>query len=1424
MLATIFIMLRWIAQVRAVSDRITLNFTDGNIVEYDVSRKVISASEFLSGFRRFYGDINTVTKNSTVTMECSSQMFNMIDKLINEENIENYEEIVREFNINIICEFLGILDYLQYDYEVSGIIHKRLVEHIFPRIVFSVTNEEQRSAYIESSNEYIKEEIKNQIRLILPLYLQRYKLGLQKEENMAVIYKDVENKNQKEVLELIEFSELRVHPGALDSDIEEEMNIDKNQRLGVLLWMFDVYYFEISTLDLSGHILTNGLMGQLSAMRRLKTLNLRECSVKLGNNYDWIETGFKALENLDISGVKIDENIACALSKIENLRKLKLRECSVKLGNDYDWMRTGFKALEDLDISGMKLEEAFAGILCRITSLKKLNMEKCFIKPESSLEFIRKQKDLKELRISRNYLSEEYLNIIFSHENIKILDMDCCVVDDMYIYGGKIESTEMLKVLNGRKIYIEEREMIITISKTDDEYRLKNWKTYNSRLMFFSDDGEMKVNLSIDDTGSDALKGRTKTWRLSELNGSQVFVKDNKEIRIVIPQTSSIMEGLKEFTRGDVYFTGKDNGKMNFLDVMKSKGFMKNVVEYNCGQVYFGDKQIEMILSHKGLMKLNMRQCGLESKAIMKIKDKSTLMELDLSNNNIIGENDMIHIIKECPNLRKLNMSKCRMLVTGDFEGILVLENLEELNIGGNKLNPKYIKYIFKHKKLLRLNLEGCGLIEDNLKGIEDLEGLKELFTGDNLISRRDLDRIFKLEELEVLNMSKSGQFNIRYNRKVNINGIKGLCKLKVLDLRNNRLYEENINEIFELKELRDLRMEDYWIRCGMLRNISNLINLEKLSMRKFEIDENDMEGITNLKNLKELNMFVCNLSGEKAFDNIGKLNNKLAVLKFEKGAIFNSVIIKKLAELTNLRELQFVNNNTSFAILCDVLEKLTCLRVLDIGTIDASELIEDKKFPSGSLSRLEILKLRYTHVSNEFFKGPSNLVNLKELINLREFSLTCSKGNNIKKSSILDISVFPSGLRKLKVSGKHSCPFDLQCISRKEAVEIFENLEELELCNIENISEGIVGEINNCTKLRKLMLRMNDSSSPKYDLKGISDIVTLEELVLEEVDLRSEDIVQLSCLKQLRRLEILHCDLNNKYLNEIGKLKSLEVLNIEGNFITHSMNEILKLKNLREFVANDIRFDYDKEGDFELVKGFEKLECNKWEIYKDDNRIEHGNANFKDVLEKMGKEATMNNWKGVTKLRSIYIKIDSVIFLAISSKLVSIESIRLYLANKLRIGEGETEILNRCQMIREITLVDNTDRAFLPLSIVINIIRDNLFLQKVEMSVDELNIDLANLLSECAYLHSIDLHVKKYTDGFFETLLKKPKESMLKFVDIYYFNHKRVNRKEEPISFSYNNLDRRERIIKYMTEEDVDAIIRAGEENVCTDVYFYTV
>ncbi|KAI5179473.1 hypothetical protein PAEPH01_2653, partial [Pancytospora epiphaga] len=445
MLLTMFIVMKWITQVIATSNEmtLTLTFTDKDKVEYKTSRKSVSESDFIVSCRHF-NEINTaVIDKNTVAMCCSSQTFSVIDRLLGDGDTVSLEDIVGEFTLNVVYELLEALEPLLYKDNVKGLIYERLIEHILPRIVFSVTSEEQRDEYIENNKKCTEGKIENQIKLIFPLYLQRYHLGICVEENIAVLYKDDENKNQEEILNSIEVSGIKILPGVLNNDIKEKVKTDEEQRLGILLWMFDICYEEV-ILDLSGYVLTNGQMGQLSAMEGLTALNLSKCSVNLDEGYNWIGTGFKALEELDISGVK--------------------------------------------------LENAYTRILYEMTGLKKLKMEKCFIRPEINLEFIKKQKKLEELRIGGNNLSEEHLNIIFSHEGIKTLDMYACSVERMYIYGGKIENLDVLKIFNDGKISIEENIIRITLPETNDESHLEKLEAYNGCLIFFGNNGNTEVS------------------------------------------------------------------------------------------------------------------------------------------------------------------------------------------------------------------------------------------------------------------------------------------------------------------------------------------------------------------------------------------------------------------------------------------------------------------------------------------------------------------------------------------------------------------------------------------------------------------------------------------------------------------------------------------------------------------------------------------------------------------------------------------------------------------------------------------------------------------------------------------------------------------------------------------------------------------
>ncbi|KAI5176525.1 hypothetical protein PAEPH01_2333, partial [Pancytospora epiphaga] len=476
--------------------------------------------------------------------------------------------------------------------------------------------------------------------------------------------------------------------------------------------------------------------------------------------------------------------------------------------------------------------------------------------------------------------------------------------------------------------------------------------------------------------------------------------------------------------------------------------------------------------------------------------------------------------------------------------------------------------------------------------------------------------------------------------------------------------------------------------------------------------------------------------------------------------------------------------------------------------------------FPLVTLHKLEILNLSCTHVSDEFVKRLSNLVNLREL------TLICLRNYDAHKSFDLDISVFPSGLQKLKVLGECYFPIALHCSRKQDVTKIFENLEELCFVHMGDVSEGIISEIKNCIKLRKFQLLTHyHLNSFNCDLKGIERIVTLEELMLT-VDLRSEEILGLACLKQLRRLYLVWCDLNNKYVNEIEELKSLEVLDIHGNItISQSMNGILRLKNLRKFIAGGIRIVYDKKGDFELIRGFEKLVYSEWEVYKNNECIRYNDAGFDDIIVEMRKEATLNNWKGVEVLNNRRIIMNSAIFLAISSKLVFIKRISLYLDDELRTNIEDMEMLKNCQMLKEVTLMNGTTEGAFLSSTVINMINDKSLLQIIIVPINELNIDFANLLLKCENLYEVKICFKKNTEGFFATLLKKSKESALRDVEVYYVDNEKMRNIEKEINFSTSD-DRawKEGIRKYLSKEDANAFIEARGEDVrvkvclCTD------
>ncbi|KAI5169815.1 hypothetical protein PAEPH01_1020, partial [Pancytospora epiphaga] len=568
----LFALFKWMLVVKGL--KIKLKFTDERVIEYAMSDKMINASNFISASISF-NKRETGKENALISMRCNSKTFIMIERLVKKENKSSWEELAREFaepKALLMC--LWAIDYLCYKEETRGEMYERMVEHILPRIVLWET---EKKAIVEliDYGEYIFIEKTRVCAPIVEACLRRYGLGIRMDDEIAIVCKDRENIYRKEITENFKFRVMRVLPEALDTGVEKEAA----ERLGVIIWLFSEV-LEIPRLNISGCIITEGHIRQLSSMENLEGLNLEECTLKVDR-----------------------------------------RHCGII---------EGFKVLKDLNVSGMILENVFAGILCTTTSLKRLKMEKCFIKPEISFEFIGKQNKLEELRIGNNRLSEKQLNILFNHGSIKVLDMELCTVEDMYVFGGSIESVEVLKIFNGGGIYVGENEIRIIISnETESNECNGRWlMKYNGRIIRFSDESVMKVSLTGNDddeteeTHLRTLAGKKGNRKLENsyrkkkrkkyskiniklkcFNGCRVTFEDR--CMVITPDgDNGILEKLRRYNGCTIDFNGKEDVKMNFIEETESYKFIRNVEELRCRQVYFEDAQIEMILSHRGIKKL----------------------------------------------------------------------------------------------------------------------------------------------------------------------------------------------------------------------------------------------------------------------------------------------------------------------------------------------------------------------------------------------------------------------------------------------------------------------------------------------------------------------------------------------------------------------------------------------------------------------------------------------------------------------------------------------------------------------------------------------------------------------------------------------------------------------------------------------------
>lgn len=328
------------------------------------------------------------------------------------------------------------------------------------------------------------------------------------------------------------------------------------------------------------------------------------------------------------------------------------------------------------------------------------------------------------------------------------------------------------------------------------------------------------------------------------------------------------------------------------------------------------------VKNKQGFLMLNLSRKKI--KKISEVKGLESLKELqvlNLSNNSL----SMIEGLETLRNLMTLELDSNEIT---EIKGLETLKNLKLLNLARNSISE--IKGLDTLTNLEELHLEHNKILE--IKGMDNLIKLRELYLTFNEISQvksfLNKDHIINLSLIRnpiyyklkfipgISNTEKLENYTRMSNKdieevveegraKKNIvfhsgREYKAIIKNSVLNLDLSAKRIKNISEIEGLKNLTKLQvlnLNDN--RISEIKGLETLINLQTLLLENNLIIT--LNGLDSLINLKTLNLFSCKIHQIESFankDNLKELflgNNPL--YKNLKNAFFHKKMLSRMTE-----------------------------------------------------------------------------------------------------------------------------------------------------------------------------------------------------------------------------------------------------------------------------------------------------------------------------------------------------------------------------------------------------------------------------------------------------------------------------------------------------------------------------------------------
>ncbi|XP_052298166.1 receptor-like protein 13 isoform X18 [Citrus sinensis] len=598
-----------------------------------------------------------------------------------------------------------------------------------------------------------------------------------------------------------------------------------------------------------------------------------------------------------------------------------------------------------------------------------------------------------------------------------------------------------------------------------------------------------------------------------------------------------------------------------------------------------------------------------ENEGLERLSKLNNLKMLDLSEN--LFDNSILSFVGRLSSLRSLKLSYNRLEGSIDVKELDSLRDLEELDIGWNKID----KFVVSKglRKLKYLGLSGNKLNHSILSSLTIFSLLRELYLRDTGFKGTfDVREFNSFNNLEALDMSNNEIDNL-----VVPQGYRGLRNLKSLDLSEvgirdgsnllrsmgsfpslNTLYLTSNNFIDTTSELHNftnleyLALDSSSLHISLLQSIASFTSLKILTMTNCEVNgvlsgqelhnfanleylaldfsslhTSLLQSIASFTSLKKLSMTNCEVNGVlsgQALETLSRLTN-LKMLDL-RGNLFNNSILSSLAHLSSLTSLDLSENKLEGSINVKEFDSLSNLEELDMSgnEIDNFQVPQDygglRKLKSLHLSRVgirdgsKLLRSMGSFPSlNTLYLWGNNFTETmttttQELHNFTNLEYLTLDSSSLHISLLQSIaSIFPS-LKNLSMIG---C--EVNGLVRGQGFPHFKSLEHLDmegaLIALNTSFLQIIGESMPSLKYLSLFGSILGTNSSRILDRGLCSLVHLQVLNIAYNDLRGSLPWCLANMTSLRILDVSSNQLTGSISSSpLVHLTSIEELYLSNN------------------------------------------------------------------------------------------------------------------------------------------------------------------------------------------------------------------------------------------------------------------------------------